>query len=116
VGIFGQDCGHLRDVKIAHGYEVFGNKRGASRFKPQRSANLYVDSHIDPPSLVLHHGNLIYGARLARLLQQVHRDEVDSFGAQSHVAVDIGSLADHWAGHDTRAKNAWNLASPFQSA
>jgi hypothetical protein len=29
------------------------------------------------------------------------------------VAVDIGSLADHWAGHDTRAKNAWNLPSPF---
>lgn len=32
------------------------------------------------------------------------------------VAVDIGSLADHWAGHDTRAKNAWNLSSPFQGA
>ena len=32
------------------------------------------------------------------------------------VAVDIGSLADHWAGHDTRAKNAWNLPSPFEGA
>lgn len=113
-GISGLDGNCLGELVLTMSCKVRDTKSRASRFNTQCIIPLYEEPHVEHPHLALHHGDLTVGTSLAQLLQQVLPDEVYSLGDQSREAADIGSLADHWAGHDTRAKNAWNLPSPFQ--
>ena len=91
-GITGQDGSYLAELLLEKGYVVHGIKRRASSFNTTRIDHLYQDPHElgeqgQPPSLMLHYGDLSDGSNLQRIIEQVQPDEVYNLGAQSHVAV-----------------------------
>lgn len=85
-GITGQDGSYLAELLLAKGYRVHGVIRRASSFNTERIDHLYEDPHQDR-KLHLHHGDLMDGSGLRRLLDEVQPDEVYNLGAQSHVRV-----------------------------
>jgi GDPmannose 4,6-dehydratase len=90
-GITGQDGYYLAELLLEKGYFVHGIKRRASSFNTERVDHLYIDPHAGNRNFVLHYGDLSDSTNLTRILQQVQRDEVYNFGAQSHVAVSFES-------------------------
>jgi len=86
-GITGQDGSYLARLLIAKGYEVHGIIRRASTFNTQRIDDLYVDPHEDSPKLYLHHGDMVDGSSLLKVLADVQPDEIYNLAAQSHVQV-----------------------------
>jgi GDPmannose 4,6-dehydratase len=86
-GITGQDGSYLAELLLAHGYEVHGVIRRSSTFNTDRIDHIYQDPHDPARRLILHYGDLTDGSMLARLLAEVHPDELYNLGAQSHVAV-----------------------------
>lgn len=86
-GITGQDGSYLARLLIAKGYEVHGVIRRASTFNTQRIEDLYVDPHEDAPMLYLHHGDMVDGSSLLKILFEVEPDEIYNLAAQSHVQV-----------------------------
>ena len=86
-GVTGQDGSFLAALLLAKGYEVHGIKRRASSFNTKRIDALYRDPHESGVRFFLHHGDMIDGSSLLRLVQHVQPDEVYNLAAQSHVAV-----------------------------
>lgn len=86
-GITGQDGSYLARLLIAKGYEVHGIIRRASTFNTQRIDDLYVDPHEEAPKLYLHHGDMVDGSSLLKILSEVQPDEIYNLAAQSHVQV-----------------------------
>ena len=86
-GITGQDGSYLAELLLDKGYEVHGIIRRASLFNTDRIDHLYQDPHETDARLFLHHGDLIDGAVLRRVLERAGPQEVYHLGAQSHVAV-----------------------------
>ncbi len=100
-GITGQDGSYLAELLLKQDYEVHGLVRRSSTFGTERIDHLYVDPHLNSANLFLHYGDLADGNTLARLLQDIHPNEVYNLGAQSHVGVsfqvpvytaDVGAL------------------------
>ena len=79
-GITGQDGSYLAELLLAKGYEVHGIIRRSSSFNTGR-----IDPFFD--RLHLHHGDMIDGGSLRRLVGDVQPDEVYNLAAQSHVRV-----------------------------
>ncbi|MEI7435285.1 MAG: GDP-mannose 4,6-dehydratase [bacterium] len=86
-GITGQDGSYLAELLLGKGYEVHGLIRRSSSFNTSRIDHLYQDPHIHGSQLFLHYGDLSDGVRLAKLLYELHPDEIYHLGAQSHVRV-----------------------------
>ena len=86
-GITGQDGSYLAELLLAKGYEVHGLVRRSSSFNTMRIDHLYLDPHATKARLFLHYGDLGDGSALARLLRELHPDEIYNLGAQSHVRV-----------------------------
>lgn len=77
-GVTGQDGGHLAELLIAEGYEVFGLVRGQNN--PRRAQ---VQEEF--PTLTLIDGDLTDPASLVRAVEQSQPDEVYNLAAVSHV-------------------------------
>ncbi len=86
-GITGQDGSYLAELLLKQDYEVHGLVRRSSTFGTERIDHLYVDPHLNSANLFLHYGDLADGNTLARLLQDIHPNEIYNLGAQSHVGV-----------------------------
>jgi GDPmannose 4,6-dehydratase len=86
-GITGQDGSYLAEFLLEKGYTVHGLIRRASDFNTRRVDHLYRDPHEDDGRFRLHYGDLLDGAVLRHVLEQVRPDEVYNLGAQSHVRV-----------------------------
>lgn len=86
-GITGQDGSYLAELLLEKGYEVHGIVRRSSSFNTARIDHLYLDPHDAKAKLFLHHGNLLDGTNLRRVIEKVKPDEVYNLGAQSHVMV-----------------------------
>lgn len=86
-GITGQDGSYLAELLLAKGYEVHGIIRRASTFNTGRLDPIYANPHDTHRRLFLHYGDLADASGLARLLGQIHPDEVYNLAAQSHVRV-----------------------------
>jgi GDPmannose 4,6-dehydratase len=86
-GITGQDGSYLAELLLAKGYAVHGLIRRASDFHTERIDHLYEDPHVKGGRLRLHYGDLLDGAVLRRVLEEVQPDEVYNLAAQSHVRV-----------------------------
>ncbi len=87
-GIAGQDGSYLAELLLSKGYEVHGIIRRTSGITTTRIDHLYVDpQEQEQPRLRLHHGDLLDGASLRRVLKNVRPHEVYNLGAQSHVHV-----------------------------
>ncbi|MCK4624019.1 MAG: GDP-mannose 4,6-dehydratase [Phycisphaerae bacterium] len=86
-GITGQDGSYLAELLLSKGYIVHGIVRAASNFNTQRIDHLYEDRHVEGAKLKLHHGDLLDGASLRRILTEAKPDEVYNLAAQSHVAI-----------------------------
>jgi GDPmannose 4,6-dehydratase len=95
-GITGQDGSYLAELLLGKGYEVHGLVRRASDFHTRRIDHLYVDPHAGATRLRLHHGDVLDGATLRRLVDEIHPDEVYHLAAQSHVRVSF-ELPEHSA-------------------
>lgn len=77
-GITGQDGGHLAELLLAQGYEVFGLVRGQNN--PRKAA---VEAEF--PSVALIEGDLTDPASLVRAVERSDPDEVYNLAAVSHV-------------------------------
>lgn len=77
-GITGQDGGHLAELLIGEGYEVFGLMRGQNNPKADTLRR-------DFPSVTLVEGDLTDPASLARAMEISNPDEVYNLAAVSHV-------------------------------
>lgn len=91
-GITGQDGSYLTEFLLARGYDVHGIVRRASLFNTARIDHLYRDPHLSETagaggSMTLHHGDLTDANGLAKLMRQIHPEEVYNLAAQSHVRV-----------------------------
>lgn len=86
-GITGQDGSYLAELLLEKGYVVHGIVRRSSTFNTGRIDQLYLDPHDPEARLFLHHGNLLDGTNLRRVIEKVQPDEVYNLGAQSHVMV-----------------------------
>ena len=86
-GITGQDGSYLAELLLEKGYVVHGILRRSSSFNTGRIDQLYLDPHDPEAKLFLHHGNLLDGTNLRRVIENVQPDEVYNLGAQSHVMV-----------------------------
>jgi GDPmannose 4,6-dehydratase len=86
-GVTGQDGSYLAELLLHKGYEVHGIVRRASTFNTARIDHLYADPHLDGVRFFIHHGDLSDSTGLARLLFEIHPDEVYNLAAQSHVRV-----------------------------
>lgn len=86
-GITGQDGSYLTELLLSKGYVVHGLIRRASSFNTARIDHIYQDPHDPSCRLFLHFGDLTDASMLARLLAEIHPDEIYNLGAQSHVAV-----------------------------
>ena len=86
-GITGQDGSYLAELLLSKGYVVHGIVRRSSTFNTGRIDQLYLDPHDPEAKLFLHHGNLLDGTNLRRVIEKVQPDEVYNLGAQSHVKV-----------------------------
>lgn len=86
-GITGQDGSYLAELLLSKGYEVHGIIRRASTFNTGRLDSIYSDPHAPHKRLFLHYGDLSDASGLARLVGNIHPDEVYNLAAQSHVRV-----------------------------
>ena len=86
-GITGQDGCYLTEFLIRQHYEVHGLVRRSSSFNTARLNHLYRDVHDPSANLILHHGDLLDGSSLRRILSAVQPVEVYNLAAQSHVRV-----------------------------
>jgi GDPmannose 4,6-dehydratase len=86
-GITGQDGSYLAELLLSKDYEVHGMIRRSSSFNTQRIDHLYQDPHIIGRRLFLHYGDLADAGRMAKMMYEIHPDEVYHLGAQSHVRV-----------------------------
>lgn len=86
-GITGQGGSHLAELLLEKGYSVHSNKRRASSFNTIRIDHLYQAPHELEQRMWSHDSDLTDSTSLIRIIQQVHPDEIDNLGAQSHVAV-----------------------------
>jgi len=77
-GVTGQDGGHLADLLLAEGYEVFGLVRGQNN--PRRAL---VEAEF--PAVRIIEGDLTDPASLVRAVEQADPDEVYNLAAVSHV-------------------------------
>jgi len=77
-GITGQDGGHLAELLLAEGYEVFGLVRGQNN--PRKAA---VEAEF--PAVTLIEGDLTDPASLVRAVERSDPDEVYNLAAVSHV-------------------------------
>jgi GDPmannose 4,6-dehydratase len=111
-GITGQDGSHLADLLLSEGYEVHGIVRRSSSFNTAR-----IDHIFD--RLILHHGDLLDGGSLRRIVAESRPDEVYHLGAQSHVRVSFDEpeyTADVVAGGTLRLLEAVRLWANVTSA
>jgi len=79
-GVNGQDGSYLAELLLAKGYEVHGTIRRASLPNMQRLENI-------TDRITLHYADLSDASALARVLYEVHPDEVYNLGALSDVRV-----------------------------
>jgi GDPmannose 4,6-dehydratase len=86
-GITGQDGSYLAELLLSKGYTVHGLIRRSSSFNTARIDHLYRDLHDPEGRLRLHHGDLLDGASLVRIISQTRPDEIYNLAAQSHVRV-----------------------------
>jgi GDPmannose 4,6-dehydratase len=86
-GVTGQDGAYLAEYLLKKGYEVHGTKRRSSLFNTERIDHLYLDPHIEGPSLKLHYADLTDSTNLIRIIQEVQPDEIYNLAAMSHVFV-----------------------------
>ncbi|MBM3822496.1 MAG: GDP-mannose 4,6-dehydratase [Verrucomicrobia bacterium] len=86
-GITGQDGSYLAELLLEKGYEVHGIIRRASTFNTGRLNSIYSDPQSPHKRLFLHYGDLADASGLARLIGQIHPEEVYNLAAQSHVRV-----------------------------
>lgn len=86
-GITGQDGSYLAELLLDKGYEVHGIRRRSSTFGTQRIDHIFQDLHEEDLRLHLHHGDMVDGANLRRIVGEVEPDEVYNLAAQSHVAI-----------------------------
>jgi GDPmannose 4,6-dehydratase len=86
-GITGQDGSYLAELLLEKGYEVHGIIRRSSTFNTDRIDHIYKDPHLNDARMLLHYGDLADGTNLAKLLREIHPDEVYNLAAQSHVRV-----------------------------
>ncbi len=81
----------MAELLLAKGYEVHGIIRRASTFNTGRLDAIYADQHSGKSKLFLHYGDLSDASALARLVGQIHPDEIYNLAAQSHVRVSFDS-------------------------
>lgn len=90
-GITGQDGSYLAEFLMRKNYDVHGIVRRSSSFNTGRLTHLHDDSqaenHDGVGRLTLHHGDLLDGGSLRRIMFKVQPDEVYNLAAQSHVKV-----------------------------
>ncbi len=86
-GITGQDGAYLTEFLIQQDYDVHGIVRRSSSFNTGRLTHLYRDIHDPEARLTLHHGDMMDGGSLRRIVAQVQPDEVYNLAAQSHVKI-----------------------------
>lgn len=98
-GVTGQDGGHLAELLIAEGYDVFGLVRGQNN--PRRTL---VQAEF--PALTLIDGDLTDPASLVRAVEQSQPDEVYNLAAVSHVGF---SFANPTLTADVTGKGVLNL-------
>ena len=79
-GITGQDGSHLADLLLSKSYEVHGIVRRSSSLNTGRIDHIFDRLH-------LHHGDMLDGTSLRRIVADVQPDEVYNLAAQSHVRV-----------------------------
>jgi len=79
-GITGQDGSHLAELLLSKGYEVHGVVRRSSSFNTGRIDHVFDQLH-------LHHGDMVDGGSLRRIVSELRPDEVYHLAAQSHVRV-----------------------------
>jgi GDPmannose 4,6-dehydratase len=79
-GITGQDGSYLAELLLSKGYEVHGVVRRSSSFNTGRIDHVFDQLH-------LHHGDMVDGGSLRRIVAEVRPDEVYHLAAQSHVRV-----------------------------
>ncbi len=98
-GVTGQDGGHLAELLIAEGYDVYGLVRGQNN--PRRN-----DVQSEFPALTLIDGDLTDPASLVRAVERADPDEVYNLGAVSHVGF---SFANPTLTADVTGKGVLNL-------
>lgn len=86
-GITGQDGSYLAELLLEKGYEVHGIIRRSSSFNTGRIHHIFRDRHEQGTRLFLHHGDLVDGSSIERVINNVLPDEIYHLGAQSHVRV-----------------------------
>jgi GDPmannose 4,6-dehydratase len=86
-GITGQDGSFLAELLLAKDYHVHGIVRRASTFNTERLDSIYADPHEQNANLHLHYGDVLDGARLRQLIEEIEPDEIYNLAAQSHVRV-----------------------------
>ena len=79
-GITGQDGSYLAEFLLGKGYDVHGLMRRASTFNTARIDHIFDRLH-------LHHGDMLDGSRIARLIKEIQPHEVYHLASQSHVHV-----------------------------
>jgi GDPmannose 4,6-dehydratase len=86
-GITGQDGSYLAELLVAKGYEVHGIVRRTAAPYLGQLERVFAETNIRPEQISLHHGDLADSGSLARLLDQIHPDEVYNLAAQSDVRI-----------------------------
>ena len=86
-GVTGQDGSYLADLLLEKGYNVYGLIRRSSSFNTERINHIYGDPRINNRRFFLRYGDLTDSSGLAKLLHQIHPDEIYHLGAMSHVRV-----------------------------
>lgn len=79
-GITGQDGSYLAELLLEKGYDVHGLVRRTSTFNTARIDHIFDRLH-------LHHGDMLDGSRIARLIKEIQPHEVYHLASQSHVHV-----------------------------
>lgn len=86
-GVTGQDGSHLSEHLLSLGYSVHGLVRRSSTFNTSRIDHLYCDPRTEGCQFFLHHGDVLDGARMRQLVEQIQPDELYHLASQSHVHV-----------------------------
>ena len=86
-GITGQDGSYLAELLLRKGYEVHGLVRRSTRINSELIRHLYKETTARDASLILHHGDMGDGFRLASIISEVKPHEVYNLAAQSHVRI-----------------------------
>lgn len=86
-GITGQDGSYLAEFLLGKNYNVHGVIRRSSSFNTERIDHIFEEIHKEEKKLSLHHGDMIDGTSLRRLIEKVKPDEIYHLAAQSHVQV-----------------------------